>query len=76
MPKLIKPKKKAVKKSKFSAVKKKKIKIPSLYSQLKKQVRQEEKFLFLRELNPRLNWGQSQVSKVSFVVRFFDIYIV
>jgi len=55
MPKLIKPKKKAVKKSKFSAVKKKKIKIPSLYSQLKKQVRQEEKFLFLRELNPRLN---------------------
>jgi hypothetical protein len=53
MPKLIKSKKKIVKKSKIFPDKK--IKKPSLYSQLRKQVRQEEKFLFLRELNPRIN---------------------
>jgi hypothetical protein len=43
------------------------VKSAPLYSQLRKQVRQEEKFLFLRELNPRINWDQSQSAKVSFL---------
>jgi len=54
MPKLIKPKKKAIKKSKFSAVEEKKIKAPSLYSQLRKRIYAEEKFFLLRQSNPAL----------------------
>lgn len=40
-----------------------------LYSQLRKQLRQEEKFLFLREKFPqeRINWESAQTCKVSFV---------
>lgn len=41
---------------------------PSLYSQLRKQIRQEEKFLYLREKFPqqRITWEQAQNWRVSF----------
>jgi hypothetical protein len=65
MPKLTKSKKKAVKKSNFSAVKK--IKTPSLYSQLRKRIYSEEKFLLLREKDATVKWDQVSGRKVSFV---------
>jgi hypothetical protein len=54
MPKLTKKGKKEVKKNKTSAIKKKKSHAPSLYSQLRKRIYSEEKFLLLRQRDPTI----------------------